>query len=36
MGDPACYLQYCPACSAPVPVVEGTCPDCGADPNGEE
>jgi predicted amidophosphoribosyltransferase len=31
MGDPACYLDYCPDCDAPVPVVEGTCPDCGAD-----
>jgi predicted amidophosphoribosyltransferase len=30
MGDPVCYLEYCPGCSAPVPVVDGACPDCGA------
>jgi len=34
MGDPACYLDYCPDCAAPVPVVEGECPDCGADLDG--
>ena len=30
MGDPACYLRYCPSCETPVPVVEDDCPDCGA------
>ena len=35
MGDPACYLRYCPSCEAPVPVVEAECPDCGtAIPDG--
>ena len=34
MGDPACYLTFCPGCSAPVPAVEGACPDCGTDPDG--
>jgi len=29
MGDPACYLEFCPECSTPVPVVDGECPDCG-------
>jgi len=35
MGDPACYLDYCPECTTPVPVVDGACPDCGTDLDGE-
>jgi hypothetical protein len=31
MGDPACYRNYCPDCDAEVTIVDGTCPDCGAD-----
>ena len=34
MGDPACYLEYCPECETPVPAVEGECPDCGAATDG--
>jgi predicted amidophosphoribosyltransferase len=30
MGDRACYVEFCPDCEAPVPVVAGECPDCGA------
>jgi len=36
MGDPACYLTFCPDCAAPVPAVEGACPDCGAELDGDE
>jgi len=31
MGDPVCYRDYCPNCDAEVTIVDGDCPDCGAD-----
>ncbi len=31
MGDPACYLEFCPECDAQVTIVDDECPDCGAD-----
>lgn len=30
MGDPVCYLAFCPACDAQVTNVDDECPDCGA------
>jgi len=30
MGERACYRVFCPACDAPVTVVDAFCPDCGA------
>ncbi|WP_438267344.1 zinc-ribbon domain-containing protein [Haladaptatus halobius] len=30
MGDPACYLEFCPECDAQVTTVDDECPDCGA------
>lgn len=30
MGDPACYLDFCPECDAQVTRVDDECPDCGA------
>ncbi|WP_438267066.1 zinc-ribbon domain-containing protein [Haladaptatus salinisoli] len=30
MGDPACYLDFCPECDAQVTTVDDECPDCGA------
>lgn len=30
MGDPACYLHFCPECHLPLSTVDETCPDCGA------
>ncbi|MFB6080305.1 MAG: hypothetical protein ABEJ81_04840 [Haloferacaceae archaeon] len=29
MGERACYRAYCPACDAPVTIVDDRCPDCG-------
>jgi predicted amidophosphoribosyltransferase len=29
MGGRACYLEFCPACDAPVTMVDERCPDCG-------
>lgn len=29
MGDRACYREFCPACDAPVTIVDGECPACG-------
>ncbi|MFC4448853.1 hypothetical protein [Halorussus aquaticus] len=31
MGDPACYLEFCPDCDAQVTIADEECPDCGAD-----
>ncbi len=31
MGDPACYLDFCPDCDAPVTAMADECPDCGTD-----
>ncbi len=31
MGDPACYLEFCPECDAQVTIADEECPDCGAD-----
>jgi len=30
MGDPACYLDFCPACDCRVTKMDEECPDCGA------
>lgn len=35
MGDRACDRAYCPACDAPVTVVDEECPDCGAPLDGD-
>lgn len=29
MGDPACYLRFCPACDARCSIADERCPDCG-------
>ena len=29
MGDPACYLEFCPDCDAQVTSADDECPDCG-------
>ncbi|WP_303657514.1 zinc ribbon domain-containing protein [Halorussus limi] len=29
MGDPACYLDFCPECDAQVTIADDECPDCG-------
>jgi len=29
MGERACYLEFCPACDAPVTMADERCPDCG-------
>jgi len=29
MGDPACYLDFCPECDAQVTIADEECPDCG-------
>jgi hypothetical protein len=29
MGEPACYLEFCPECDAQVTVLDEECPDCG-------
>ncbi len=31
MGDDACYREFCPECDLQVTIVDGTCPECGAD-----
>lgn len=34
MGDPVCYLRFCPVCDATCDVTDDVCPDCG-EPLGE-
>ncbi len=36
MGDPACYLEFCPVCDAQVTMVDDECPDCGASLSDDE
>jgi transcription initiation factor IIE alpha subunit len=36
MGERACYRDYCPECDAQVTIVDGECPECGADLREEE
>ncbi|WP_135852221.1 zinc ribbon domain-containing protein [Halorussus salinus] len=31
MGDPACYLDFCPECDAQVTIADEECPDCGTE-----
>ncbi|WP_438267206.1 zinc ribbon domain-containing protein [Halorussus gelatinilyticus] len=31
MGDPACYLDFCPECDAQVTIADEECPDCGSE-----
>ncbi len=31
MGDPACYLEFCPECDAQVTIADDECPDCGGE-----
>jgi hypothetical protein len=31
MGDDACYREFCPECDLQVTIVDGACPECGAE-----